>query len=136
MILDSSALVALLLDEPSAPALLDALDGAEHVGVSAATLVEAGIVLEARLGALGGDRLRRLLELLQAEILPFEEGQWGFAVDGWRKFGKGNHPARLNFGDCISYGAARYYDQPLLCVGDDFPQTDLELVALGDPVSR
>lgn len=130
MIIDSSALVALLLDEPQACQVEAALVGADRIGVGAATLVELSIVLSARLGRDARPLISRLLRLLDAEIVPFDEGQFEYAMDGWLRFGKGRHPAALNLGDCLSYATARYLDQPLLCVGDDFPRTDVELVAL------
>lgn len=130
MIVDSSALVALVLDEPQALQVEAALAGADHIGISAATLVEATIVLSARLGRDARPLLSRLLRLLDVEIVPFDEGQYEYAMDGWLRFGKGRHPAALNMGDCLSYGIAKCLDQPLLCVGRDFPATDLEIVPL------
>lgn len=131
MIVDSSALVALLMDESSARRVESALAAADRIGISAATLVEATIVLSSRMGRDARPVLARLMRLLDAEVVPFDEGQYEYAVDGWLRFGKGRHKAALDLGDCLSYAAARYLDQPLLCVGDDFAQTDVAIVPLG-----
>ncbi len=136
MIVDASAIVAIILDEPDAAALWTTVLEAERVGVSAATLVEASMVLESRLGSIAGARIREWLEMADVEVLSFEDGHWQFAVAGWRRFGKGRHPAKLNFGDCLTYGTAKYYDQPVLCVGNDFPQTDLEMARYSSPVQN
>lgn len=129
MIVDSSALVAVILGEPGHERLLDAL-GVHDAGVSAATLAETGIVLAARLGIAGRTLLARFVEESGMEVVPFSDRHWGVAAEAFLRFGKGRHPARLNFGDCLTYATARLAGEPLLCVGDDFSRTDLELVAI------
>lgn len=128
MIVDSSALVAVILREPGWEALLEAMKAADRMGVAAPTLVEAGIVLSARLGRDARPVLARFSQETGLVTLPFGEAAYGVAVDAWLRYGKGRHPAALNFGDCVSYATARVTGEPLLCVGDDFPQTDLPLV--------
>ena len=127
MILDSSALVAILLDEPERGPLLEAIRAADRVGVGAPTLAEAGIVLSARLGADGANLLAELLIVANAVVIDFGARHWREAVAAWQRFGKSRHGARLNFGDCLTYAVARVADEPLLAVGGDFAQTDIAL---------
>lgn len=129
MILDSSAIIALLLREPGHEPLYDLLASAESVGVGAPTAVETGIVLVARLGATGKSLLARFVQESEATVVPCGEEHWRVAVDAFLRFGRGRHPAALNFGDCHTYATARVAGRPLLCLGDDFAQTDLELAA-------
>lgn len=121
---DSSALVAVVLGEPDAESLLRALQS-EPAIVGAATLVEASIVVEAR----QGPDATRDLDLLVAgaidEVVPFDSAHARVALDAWRRFGKGRHPAGLNFGDCLAYASARLRDVPLLFKGEDFTKTDI-----------
>lgn len=128
MIIDTSAVVAILREESTSEALLEHIDEAAMVGIGAPTLVESGIVLLARIGVVGRTLLARFLQEGGVDVLPFTEQHWSFAVDAFSRFGKGRHPAALNFGDCLTYATSRVADQPLLCVGDDFSQTDLPLV--------
>lgn len=127
MILDSSALVAVLLREPGWQALLGRIAADEAAAVGAPTLAEAGLVLTARLGR----DARRLLSAFVREagitVLPFVEEHARVAVEAYARYGKGRHPAALNFGDCLTYAVARLSGQPLLCVGDGFPRTDLPI---------
>jgi len=127
MILDSSAVVAIVFREPGYEDLLQKLLAAAEVGIGSPTLVESGIVLSARLNRDTRGLLARFLEEASVTTLPFSEAHYGVAVGAWLKYGKGRHPANLNFGDCLAYAAAKLSDAPLLCVGDDFPQTDLPL---------
>lgn len=127
MIVDSSALVAVLLREPGHEAVLERLEGEQVVGVGAATLAETGIVLAARMGVSGRTLLARFVQEMELTVVPLSDEHWGVAVDAFLRFGKGRHPARLNYGDCLTYAVARLAGEPLLFVGDDFPQTDLEL---------
>ncbi len=131
MIVDSSALVAVLLQEPGHERVLEALLGARAVGVGAPTAVETGIVLTSRLGAPGRSLLSRLLAEAEIDVVPLTTAHLPLALSAWSRFGKGRHPAALNFGDCLSYAVAQDAGRPLLCVGDDFPRTDLTLVDLG-----
>lgn len=127
MILDSSAIVAVVRREPGYEELLARLDAAEQVAIGAPTLVETAIVLEARLGTDARHILARLLDDFRVVVVPFVEAHWQEAARAFRRFGKGRHPAALNFGDCLSYAVARLADRPLLCVGEDFAKTDLDL---------
>lgn len=121
MILDSSALVAVLRDEPEHAEFAGLLER-NAVAVSAATLVETSIVV-------GPERfvdLDELLESVEAEVVPFDEGQWRAARDAYVRFGKGSGSrARLDLGDCFSYALAMTTGRPLLFKGEDFTQTDV-----------
>lgn len=124
MIVDSSALVAIVLREPGWEGLVDRL-GAGPAGAGAPTLAEAGVVLAAKLGARGRSLLARLLQEAEIAVVPFTDEHWPIAIDAYARFGKGRHPASLNFGDCLTYAVARLAGQRLLYVGDDFARTDL-----------
>ena len=129
MIVDSSILVAIALDEPDRPELLEKLRVAEVVGIGAPTLVETGILLSRRTS--GDDAVElvtRMVATLGAVVLEFGPDHWTEAIRAWQRFGRSRHPAALNFGDCLSYATARVAGQPLLAKGDDFRRTDLELV--------
>lgn len=128
MILDSSAIVAVLLKEPGHEGLLDHLAENPEPGVGAATLVETGIVLSSRMGASGETLLSRFVQAQRIAVIALSEEHWPVAVQSFLAFGKGRHPAALNFGDCLTYAVARLSGEPLLCVGEDFAKTDLELV--------
>lgn len=127
MIVDSSALVAIVLREPGHESLLERLLQDPKPAIGAATLLEAGIVLYARLGTDARPLVTRLLHEGGIAILPVTDAHFGIAMDAWLRFGKGRHPAALNFGDCLSYATAIVADAPLLAVGDDFPRTDCPL---------
>ena len=130
MIADSSSLIAILLHQEGHDRVEAALAGAAVAGVGAPTLTETGIVLASRLGAGSASLLARLVEEAGLSVIPFTEVHVRAAVDAWRRFGKGRHPAALNFGDCLTYATAQVAAQPLLCLGEDFTRTDLELVSL------
>lgn len=125
MIVDTSALVAVLTGEPDAEHLLDVMIGADRLALSAASLVEASVVLEARAGSEAVADLHALLADLDTEVLPYDETQAITAAQAWSRFGKGRHPAALNLGDLFSYAAAITQGESLLFKGDDFPQTDI-----------
>lgn len=125
MILDSSALVAIIFRGAGFELLVDAIKGADSAAVGAPTLAETGIVLSARLGTNSHGLLERLLDELSIEQVPFGELHWREAVDAFRRYGKGRHRAALNFGDCLTYAVASLADEPLLFVGEDFSATDL-----------
>ena len=127
MILDSSAVVAVLFQEPGYEQLLETILSAENVGIGAPTLAETAIVVSARLGGDCRALLSRFLVEGSIETISFGEAHFGVAVGAWLKFGRGRHAASLNFGDCLSYATARVTNDPLLCVGDDFTQTDIPL---------
>lgn len=124
---DTSALVAIVLGEPDAESFLTVLRS-DPVIVGAATAVEAEIVVEARQGPDAARDLRLLLTGAVNEVVPFDADHATIAVEAWRRFGKGRHPAGLNFGDCLSYATARVHDVPLLFKGDDFTKTDIPAV--------
>lgn len=124
MILDSSALVAIALRQQESESLLQRMATAPHLAIGAATLLEAGIVLSARTASDARGMLSRILLESGIEVLPVTDAHFGVAMDAWLRFGKGRHPAALNFGDCLAYATAALAREPLLCVGDDFPQTD------------
>lgn len=126
MILDSSSVVAILLREPGHETLLEALSDAPEAGIGAPTLVEAGIVLSARTGRDARGLLSRFLAEAGVATVAVSEAHWAAAIEAWLRFGKGRHPAALNFGDCLAFATARVAGRPLLCVGDDFARTDLE----------
>lgn len=125
MILDSSAVVALALQEPGYDALLNAIGRTDRVAIGAPTLVECGIVLSARLGRDARGLLSRFLLEADVAIVPFTDAHFGTAMDAWLRYGRGRHPAGLNFGDCLAYATARLAAEPLLFTGNDFRQTDL-----------
>ncbi len=128
MILDSSAVVAILLREPGYESLLDTLCETAEAGIGAPTLVEAGIVLAARTRTDSRGLLARFLAEAAVITIPFSDAHFSTAIDAWLRFGKGRHPAALNYGDCLAYATARVAGQPLLCTGNDFAQTDLQTV--------
>jgi ribonuclease VapC len=128
VVVDTSALVALLLAEPSAPAVARCMERARRLVISAATLVETTIVVEARLGPDGVLRLDQVLREAEIVVAPVDVENAHVAVDAWRTFGKGRHPAGLNYGDCFAYALAHHRDESLLCVGDDLPLTDLAVL--------
>jgi ribonuclease VapC len=127
MIIDTSAIVALLVKEPGFEELLDKLADDPNPAVNAVTLTETGIVMSARIGEDARGMLARFIQEGGIEILPFGDAHYSAAVDAWLRYGKGRHPASLNFGDCLTYAAATLSGEPLLSVGSDFAQTDLEL---------
>lgn len=125
MILDTSAIVELILGHPEAARVREALTTADALGVAAPTLAEASIVLRVRLGRDPDHLLRALLDAYHVEIIPFGHRHRLEASRAFARYGKGRHPAPLNFGDCLTYAAARLAGRPLLFVGDDFAKTDL-----------
>jgi ribonuclease VapC len=127
VIIDSSAVVAILHREAGYESLLDTVMAAPRVRIGAPTAAETGIVLTARHGVAGRTLLSRFLQEVGAEIVPFTDVHWSAAVSAYSRFGKGRHPAGLNFGDCLTYAVAAVAAEPLLCVGDDFARTDLVL---------
>jgi ribonuclease VapC len=129
MIVDSSALLAVIFREPGYEAILHRLGSAELVAAGTPTLAQTGIVLHARLGPDAAGLLERFLDEFAIQEIPFGELHWREAVDAFRRYGRGRHAARLNFGDCMTYATAALSGEPLLFVGDDFRQTDLEAVA-------
>lgn len=126
LVLDPSALIAYLKAEPEAGQLREAMLAASALFMSAASLVEAGMVAEKLRGG-GAIDLDTMLVELHVKIVPFTEEHAELARSAFRRFGKGRHPAGLNFGDCFSYALARALGEPLLFVGNDFSQTDVQV---------
>ena len=125
VVLDSSALVAILLDEPHADALSTAVLAAPIRRMSAATLVEVGVVMQGRRDDVGARELDLLLAQFGVETVPLTAAHAALAREAFRRFGKGRHPAGLTSGDCFSYALAKSLDAPLLFVGGDFARTDV-----------
>jgi ribonuclease VapC len=130
MILDTSAIVAVLLGQAESAELTRALLADAPSAVGAPTLAEAALVLQARLGPQGLADLHRFLVEFDVHAIPFGDEHWRQAGAAFARYGKGRHPAGLNFGDCLTYAVTKLSGLPLLCVGGDFPQTDLTLVPL------
>lgn len=128
MIIDSSAIITVLLKEPGHERVVDHLAAAPRLGIGAPTKVETGMVLVARLGIGGKTLLAGFLQETAVETVPFTDEHWSVAVNAFARFGKGRHPAALNFGDCLTYATASVAREPLLSVGEDFRRTDLQLV--------
>lgn len=130
VVVDTSAIIALLLDEPSAASIAARLAASGSPIMSAATLTELGIVAEARLGPDAAPGLHQLIDAAGIDVIPVDERAARRAVSSWRSFGKGRHRAGLNFGDCFAHSLAVHTDLPILCVGDDFAHTDANVVIL------
>lgn len=126
MVLDASAIVSILLQEPGFRALAEKINDADPVLIGAPTVFEAAIVLENKKADQGGARLKAFLRDEDIEVIPFGEDHQRAALSAFLRFGKGRHPAQLNFGDCLAYAIADIADQPLLYVGDDFSKTDIK----------
>ena len=127
MIVDTSAIVALVMREPGFEAVLASLASDPNPAVGTPTLAETAIVLSSRLRRDARALLSRFLVEASIAVVPFGESHFGAAAEAWLRFGKGRHPAALNFGDCLSYAVARLAGTPLLCVGDDFAKTDIPI---------
>jgi ribonuclease VapC len=128
LVVDTSAAVAILAREPGADELVAALEQSDRRVMSAATLVELGIVFEARHGPAGRGIVERFLRDADVDVIDLDGEGAELAMDGWRRFGRGRHPAALNFGDCFTYGLAIATAGAVLCTGNDFAATDLEVV--------
>jgi ribonuclease VapC len=126
MVLDTSAILAILQDEPERRRFNEAVEAAETRSLSTASFVECSMILESRYGADGVRDLDLFIAKAQVSLVPVDEEQADLARRAFRKYGKGRHPASLNFGDCFSYALARALDEPLLFKGNDFPQTDVK----------
>ena len=128
MIVDSSALVAISLREAGHGELCAKLLASTKARVSAPTALETGLVLGARSNVDAVELVTRLLHQLGVTVVAFTEAHWREALRAHAVYGKGRHPAALNFGDCMSYATAKLAARPLLAIGSDFAQTDLTLV--------
>ena len=131
MVIDSSAVLALLFNEPEADDIEVAIDEDPVRLMSAASGLEAAIVVEARLGDAGGREFDLLLHKTGIELVAVTDEQMEVGRSAWRRFGRGRHEANLNFGDCFSYALAAVSGEPLLFKGDDFSKTDVAKVTLG-----
>jgi ribonuclease VapC len=127
VIVDTSALVAMLLREEGWEALRTAVADDEVVGIGAPSLLETVLVISGRAGRDRSEDVQRFVRDLGIVIIPFEEDHARAAAEAFARFGKGRHRAALNFGDCMSYAVAKLAGQPLLCTGRDFAKTDLRL---------
>jgi ribonuclease VapC len=136
MIIDSSAILAVIGKEPGYERVIHELAASPGTRIGAPTRLESGIVLTARFGPRGKTALARFLQENSIQTVAFDDGHAGVALDAYSRFGKGRHPAALNFGDCCAYAVASVADEPLLYVGDDFAQTDLLLVSLDTEETR
>lgn len=133
MVIDSSAIVAIFLEESDWPFLHNQILDASVRFISAVSVVETGMVLESRLGAVAMRAFERYLEELRIEVVVVDRDLARDALAAWRKYGKGRHPAGLNLGDCFSYAVAKSTGEPLLAKGDDFARTDLDLCPEAPP---
>jgi len=127
MVVDTSALFAVLNNEPLSARVEAAMLAAPRLAISAATLVEASIVADSKRHPDGMAELDLLLNELRVEVVPVLREHAVLARTAYRDFGKGRHPAGLNFGDCFSYALAQALGEPLLFVGNDFGRTDVEI---------
>jgi ribonuclease VapC len=126
VIIDASALIAILRDEPEAAAYVRAIESASGRRISAANFVEAAIVIDASRDPIASRRFDDLVREADLIVEPVTEVQARIAREAYRDFGRGSgHPARLNFGDCFAYALARSMSEPLLFKGDDFAHTDI-----------
>jgi ribonuclease VapC len=125
MVIDTSAFAAIFFGEPERQKFLDAIVADTNRLVSAATILETGIVLEGRQGESAGREFDLFTVRLTLQIVPFDAEQAEIARSAWRKYGKGRHPAGLNFGDCFSFALAKLSGERLLAKGTDFARTDV-----------
>lgn len=126
MVIDTSAILAILQDERERRIFNEAVEAAETRSLSTASFVECSMIVESRYGPDGVRDLDLFIAKAQVSLVPVDEEQANLARAAFRQFGKGRHSAGLNFGDCFSYALARSLDEPLLFKGEDFPQTDVE----------
>jgi ribonuclease VapC len=127
MVIDTSALAAIFFHEPERDAFRNAILAASSRLISAATVLEAGMVIEGRRGGGAGREFDLFIVRAQIQIVPIDAELAELARSAWRKYGKGRHPAGLNFGDCFSYALAKSTGEPLLAKGADFADTDIVL---------
>jgi ribonuclease VapC len=125
MTVDSSALVAILFEEPGYLDLVDRILQADQARVAAPTVVETSLVVAGRRRSAAPGQVERLLRELDVHVVPFGEAEWPVAVEAFLRYGRGRHPAALNFGDCLAYAAATAAGDTLLFVGEDFARTDV-----------
>lgn len=129
MMIDSSAILAIVFQEPEGERLATAIAGAAVRRMSAVNWLESLLVAEGRHGAESADDAQLILQEFEIEMVAFDREQMVEARAAWRRFGKGRHPAALNLGDCCAYAAAITRSEPLLCKGEDFSKTDVALAS-------
>jgi ribonuclease VapC len=125
VVLDSSAILAILLRERGYEPVLERLLAADPVEIGSPTATETAIVLTREIGETAGDLLAEFFRFYRVVVVPFPATSWANAWRAYQRFGKGRHPARLNFGDCLTYATAIDYGHPLLFVGNEFGLTDV-----------
>jgi ribonuclease VapC len=125
MVIDTSALAAIFFAEPERETFLAAITAADTRLISAASVVEAGMVIESRQGEAAGREFDLFVVRADLQVIPVDAEQADVARSAWRQYGKGRHPAALNFGDCFSYALAKSTGEPLLAKGTDFAATDI-----------
>ncbi len=128
VVIDTSALLAILLGEPERGKFLQLLSESETRLLSAANALETAMVVESRRGEAAGRELDLFLHRTKIEIVAVDAEQFSIARFAWRKFGEGRHPAGLNFGDCFAYALTKTSSEPLLAKGEDFRRTDLQVL--------
>jgi ribonuclease VapC len=126
MILDSSAIIALICNETGSDRLLRKLGGARVIAIGALTVAETQLALTVKLGRDSGALVEQVLAEIQAQVVPFGRDHISAFFTAYLRYGKGRHPARLNMGDCFTYAVAKVAGMPVLFTGDDFSRTDLE----------
>ncbi len=126
MIVDTSAILSVLLDEPAAPRILEAIVNAPAPRMSAANWLEVAMIVEERGGRLASLRLDEFFRAASIEVAPVTVDQAAAARNAWRYFGRHKHAARLDFGDCFAYALAKTAGETLLYTGEDFARTDIE----------
>jgi ribonuclease VapC len=133
MVIDTSAMVAILRGEPEQRRFIEAIEAADALLMSVASFVESSIVIEARNGAEGVHALDRFMNRSAVELVPVDAEQGQVARAAYSRFGKGRHRAALNYGDCFSYALAMVSGEPLLFKGEDFVHTDVPAVEWSGP---
>jgi len=128
MVIDTSAILAILRREPERRRFVEAIESADSTRMSVASFVESSIVIESRYGAEGLRDLDRFISRAGIELISVDQEQGQLARSAFSRFGKGRHRAGLNYGDCFSYAAAISFGEPLLCKGDDFLHTDVPIL--------
>ncbi len=126
MVVDSSAVASVLLEEEDGDSFIRALSSPGRKFMSAVNRLEASVVLEARKGTAGAKGFARFMAACDIEVIPFDAGQAEIALDAWRRYGRGRHKASLNIGDCAAYALAKTLNEELLFKGGDFIHTDIE----------
>ena len=127
MLIDTSALLAILQREPERRRFIEAIESADSIRMSVASFVETSIVIESRYGGEGLRDLDRFIARAHIELIAVDQEQGQLARSAFSRFGKGRHRAGLNYGDCFSYAAAMSLSEPLLCKGGDFIHTDVPI---------